>query len=40
MNTEEEKLYFEIYWTNFIFMIEELAFKNLHFKNCMYTHLI
>ena len=32
MNTEEEKPYFEIYWTNFIFMIEELAFKNLNFK--------
>ena len=40
MNTEEEKLYFEIYWTNFIFMIENWHLKIYILKNCMYTHLI
>ena len=33
MDTQLEKLYFEKYWSIFLRLIEEVAFKDLNFKN-------
>lgn len=33
MDTQFEKLYFEKYWSIFLRLIEEVAFKDLNFKN-------
>ena len=37
MKTDLETKYFEIYWSNFLFLIEQVAFNNLKFHK-IYTY--